>query len=406
MKKGSKDKKAIKQLQKYLNKKGYKAGYADGIFGNKTKNALKDFQKDNNLKVDGKFGRQTARYIDKHCYDDVIESKNEIEKEAEEEIEQVEEKEETQTSNETENENTENPVETTEDSEIETQTENLTQEERVENLKEFLEKANSEKTIPQCTEDGIINEEIEEEEAVVEELLTQEILKQAFGLNVDKEIVDKFNELMPLYEIDNKYRISHFLSQLAHESGIRNIPEHHNYSKTRLLRQFGCGYKTVNGKRIKQWDKRKKTCKPGYKKRVNTLWKNPEKYVNSPNLFNLVYSKIIGNGSVESGDGFRYRGRGIIQLTGKANYRNFTKYYQRKTGKKVDFVKNPDLVLVPEYSVSSAFWYWHSRGVNKYAVDDREETIVVVTKKVNGGTNGLEDRKNKFYKIYNLIKDK
>ncbi|PID83492.1 hypothetical protein CSB11_01470 [Candidatus Campbellbacteria bacterium] len=71
----------MKQLQKYLNKKGYNAGYPDGIFGNKTKSALKDFQKDNSLTVDGKFGKQTVRYIDKHCYDDVIENKNEIEKE-------------------------------------------------------------------------------------------------------------------------------------------------------------------------------------------------------------------------------------------------------------------------------------------------------------------------------------
>ncbi|PID83437.1 hypothetical protein CSB11_01445 [Candidatus Campbellbacteria bacterium] len=157
------DSKSTRQIQKYLNKKGYNAGTPDGIFGNKTKNALKDFQKDNRLTPDGKFGKQTVRYIDKHCYDDVIENKNEIEKEPEEEIEQAEEKEETQTSNETKNENTENPVEITENSETETQTENLTQEERIENLKEFLEKANSEKTIPQCTEDGVVNEEIEEE---------------------------------------------------------------------------------------------------------------------------------------------------------------------------------------------------------------------------------------------------
>ncbi|PID83157.1 hypothetical protein CSB11_02320 [Candidatus Campbellbacteria bacterium] len=67
LKKGSKDKTSIKQLQKYLNKKGYNAGYPDGIFGNKTKNALKDFQKDNNLTIDGKFGKQIARYIDRNC---------------------------------------------------------------------------------------------------------------------------------------------------------------------------------------------------------------------------------------------------------------------------------------------------------------------------------------------------
>ncbi|PID83159.1 hypothetical protein CSB11_02330 [Candidatus Campbellbacteria bacterium] len=99
LKKGSKDKTSTKQLQKYLNKKGYNAGYPDGIFGNKTKKALQDFQKDNNLTSDGKFGKQTARYIDKNCGE--VNTKEDIEEEKEE-LEQ-EEIEETQTSNETDN---------------------------------------------------------------------------------------------------------------------------------------------------------------------------------------------------------------------------------------------------------------------------------------------------------------
>ncbi len=90
-------------------------------------------------------------------------------------------------------------------------------------------------------------------------------------------------------------------------------------------------------------------------------------------------------GNSQLGDGFRFRGRGLIQLTGRANYRKFSQYLG------VDFEADPDLLLQPEYSSLAAGWYWYSRGLNSFADND---DLLTITRRVNGGTNGYHDRQS------------
>jgi putative chitinase len=103
----------------------------------------------------------------------------------------------------------------------------------------------------------------------------------------------------------------------------------------------------------------------------------------------------MGNGNEASGDGFKYSGKGYIQITGKENYALLTK----DTG--TDFVNHPELLLTNENAIMSAGWYWNSRKLNAYAdIDD----ILTITKKINGGTIGLEDRKAQLTKCKQIIK--
>ena len=104
-----------------------------------------------------------------------------------------------------------------------------------------------------------------------------------------------------------------------------------------------------------------------------------------------MYANRLGNGDEASGDGYRYRGRGLIQLTGKDNYAAFTTAHNaRNPADPRDFVAQPDLVMSElKYAIESAFYYWDARTVNTLAdLDDLEQ----VTRAVNGGLNGLEDR--------------
>ena len=100
----------------------------------------------------------------------------------------------------------------------------------------------------------------------------------------------------------------------------------------------------------------------------------------------------MGNGDEASGDGFAYRGRGLIQLTGRANYRACGEALG------VDLEGNPDWVSSPEYAALSAGWFWHTHGLNNIAED-----ITAVTKKINGGTLGLEDRVAKTQAVLDVL---
>lgn len=92
----------------------------------------------------------------------------------------------------------------------------------------------------------------------------------------------------------------------------------------------------------------------------------------------------MGNGSEVSGDGYKYRGRGFIQLTGKDNYKSLSK----DTG--IDYLNNPDLLLTEYDALNSALWFWNNKGLNMWA--DKDD-IIAITKKINGGVNGLDHRK-------------
>jgi putative chitinase len=113
-------------------------------------------------------------------------------------------------------------------------------------------------------------------------------------------------------------------------------------------------------------------------------------------IANKVYASRMGNGNEASGDGWKFRGRGLIQLTGKENYQKFS----QENG--IDCVKNPDLLLQPEWALTSACWFWKKRNLNEFA--DKDD-IIMITKRINGGTHGLNDRLqylDSFKRIYQI----
>lgn len=172
-------------------------------------------------------------------------------------------------------------------------------------------------------------------------MITREMLK-AIAPNSKEEIIGPLviylNEHMPKYEVNNYLRISHFLAQAAHEA-----------ASFRTLEEYATG---------------------------------------------AAYEGRKDLGNTKKGDGVRYKGRGIFQLTGRANYRDIGK----KIGK--DLENNPELAESPEVSVLTALEYWKSRNLNPLADDDNVETI---TRKINGGLNGFEDRKKYLAKCKQVI---
>lgn len=159
-------------------------------------------------------------------------------------------------------------------------------------------------------------------------------------------------------------RAVHFFAQTAHETGgFKLFSENLNYSADGLLKIFP-KYFTANATAL------------GYAR-------NPEK------IANRVYANRMGNGDEKSGDGWKYRGRGALQLTGKDNYKAFAKYLG-----KPEIVDNPNLVA-DEYSFESAIYFFEKN--NLWAIADKgfdEATIKLISKRINGGYNGLEDRIN------------
>jgi putative chitinase len=173
-----------------------------------------------------------------------------------------------------------------------------------------------------------------------------------------KEFVEPLNNAFEEFEINTPQRIAMFLAQVGHESGGLSVfSENLNYSGDRLKQIFPKYFKTVNPAEYA---------------------KNPEK------IANRVYASRMGNGDEASGDGFRFRGRGAIQLTGRTNYTTCGADLE------VDLINNPDWLEEPEGAIRSAAWFWDSRDLNQWA--DKGD-VVTVTKKINGGTIGLEDRK-------------
>ncbi|MCP5052965.1 MAG: LysM peptidoglycan-binding domain-containing protein [bacterium] len=176
--------------------------------------------------------------------------------------------------------------------------------------------------------------------------------------NIEKYL-EPLNQGMPKLGIDTPLRQAHFIAQVAHESGnFRYSKENLNYSAEALRKVFG---KYFPSDELAQEYARK-----------------PEK------IASRVYGNRMGNGDEASGDGWKYRGRGLIQLTGCDNYRQCSE----ATGLKL--LENPDQVVEnPDVSVAVAGWFWNSRKLNQWADQDDVKTI---TKRINGGYHGLEDR--------------
>jgi putative chitinase len=180
------------------------------------------------------------------------------------------------------------------------------------------------------------------------------------------------------FGIDTAQRIAGFLSQCAHESGgFERLQENLNYSAD--------GMAGIWPKRFAVLGPDKKPIKKDGKNQPNkfalALHRKPEM------IANVVYSGRMGNGPTESGEGWKYRGRGLKQLTGKDNHRACS------AGLGVDLVENPDLLLDPVYAARSAAWFWATNKCNSFADAGDIEGL---TKRINGGLIGIDDRKKRY----------
>jgi len=177
-------------------------------------------------------------------------------------------------------------------------------------------------------------------------------------LHIDESWTDPLNETFQRFNITTNNQKAMFIGQLSHECGnFRILEENLNYKAATLM---------------KLWPKRFPT-----QEIANAYEKNPKKIANN------VYSSRMGNRDESSGDGYRFRGRGCIQLTGHANY------FHAGKALGVDFVLNPDLVSTPKFAALTAGWFWSTHNCNPPA-DALDYTKV--TKIINGGTIGLDDR--------------
>jgi len=186
---------------------------------------------------------------------------------------------------------------------------------------------------------------------------------------IPDNVLSQIPEVLNKFSIDTVLELSHFLAQCAHESGgFKLTSENLNYSKDGLRNTFGKYFSTDEI--------------------ASQYARQPEK------IANRVYANRMGNGNELSGDGWKYRGRGYIQLTGKSNYTEFDKYVTD------DIINNPDLVAT-KYPLLSAGWFF-SRNCVKKCVDSSDQCVTSVSRCVNGGTIGLQDR-IKYFKTYYKI---
>jgi putative chitinase len=188
------------------------------------------------------------------------------------------------------------------------------------------------------------------------------------------ELYDKYKTLLNGYHINTPLRLAHFMAQIDHESGLKSVRE-------------SCYYKTIASLRSTFYSPFKAKS-DGF---VSGYLRNTEKCAN------YVYSNRGGNGNEDSGDGFKYRGGGMIQNTFKDGYRKLTK----DTG--IDFLGNPDLILVEANAMIAACNYWKGANLNKYAdLDDLDAVSDLINKgrltAAKGDTNGYADRKEKLDK--------
>lgn len=210
----------------------------------------------------------------------------------------------------------------------------------------------------------------------------EQLVKCNSGLNPEQcaFYIDSLNKILPKYEINTPLRIAHFLAQSIHESGnFKYKVENLNYSESALISVFGGYYSTTGG----ETSNLKNPTRTFIKRKAIGDARKPE------TIANWVYANRMENGPFESGDGWRYRGRGIKQITGKHNYRLFSEY----SG--IDCVNNPDLLSGDaETMVEAACWYWR-HGNGDCNIDADKDDVLGVTKRINGGTIGLEERRVK-----------
>lgn len=188
--------------------------------------------------------------------------------------------------------------------------------------------------------------------------------------------VAPLNIAMQAWDISTPVRQSAFLAQVLHESSeLRRSQEALSYSAPRLREVWPRHFPTDD---------------------IAALYSHqPER------LANYVYANRMGNGDEDSGDGWHYRGRGLLQLTGRATYASFAK------ASKIDALANPDLVQLPPAAALSAGWFWATNYLNELADrtagPDRETQFIALTKCINGGTNGLHQRQEYWARVQHAL---
>ena len=191
--------------------------------------------------------------------------------------------------------------------------------------------------------------------------------------HIPDSVIAQLPDTIAKFELNTPLRLAHFLAQAGHESGgFKAVNENLNYGAKGLLGIFKKYFPTPEKAALYE--------------------RKPEK------IANLVYGGRMGNGPEGSGDGYRYRGRGYIQLTGKDNYKAFDQVVTE------NILENPDLVAT-KYPLMSAAWFFHKNGLHKIADKGATDAVVTeVTKRVNGGTIGLPDRLKHFKEYHELLK--
>jgi putative chitinase len=191
--------------------------------------------------------------------------------------------------------------------------------------------------------------------------------------HIPQAVIDQIPDTAARFGITNTLRLAHFLSQTSHETGgFKAFSENLNYGSKGLLTIFGKYFKTIE--------------------KAKAYERKPEK------IANLVYSNRMGNGPESSGEGWKYRGRGALQTTGKFNYQDFADFMGMP-----EIMNNPDIVAT-KYALASAGFFFKKN--NLWTICDQgasEEVIKKLTKRINGGQNGILDRIKHFKEFYHLL---
>lgn len=232
------------------------------------------------------------------------------------------------------------------------------------------------------TPDGIVGPNTWEKimgQGVFTPQVAPQVAPQVGGLNISKlkghipeSVLSQIGDTIQKFELNTPLRLAHFLAQCGHESGgFKVVNENLNYSAKGLLTTFKKYFKDT-------------TLAEQYQR-------NPEK------IASKVYGGRMGNGPESTKEGFKFRGRGYIQLTGKDNYSLFDKEVPE------NLIENPDLVAT-KYPLLSAAWFFTRNGLHKLADKGAtDEVVTEITKRVNGGTIGLKDRIKHFKEYYHLL---
>ena len=194
-------------------------------------------------------------------------------------------------------------------------------------------------------------------------------LEQLQALGIDAKWLHPLNDTFAKYGIDTPVRQAAFIGQCSHESNnFKVLQENLNYSAKGLMATWPLRFPTIDV---------------------------AEQYANNPEkIANKVYGGRADLGNTEDGDGWRFHGRGVIQLTGRSNYTVCGDALSQP------FSSEPELLLEPKWACMSAGWFWNKKGLNAVADDQNWELL---TKRINGGLNGLQDRINRTHKAMDIL---